>query len=66
MLPEIRQEHELMDYLQECLRDCSNVFLMLTISYYLQRYKSDQAAIAFMAEHVKTDPSLRGVSQLIQ
>lgn len=63
---EIGQEHELVDYLQECLRDCSSVFLILTISYYLQRYKSEQAAIAFIAEQVKTDPALRGVSQLIQ
>lgn len=62
---EIGQENELVDYLQECLRDYPNIFLMLTIANYIQRFKGDQAAIDFIAQHVKNDSGLRSSSQLI-
>ncbi len=38
---------------------------MLTIANYIQRFKGDQAAIEFIAQHVKNDSGLRGSSQLI-
>ncbi len=60
------QEQELVEYLQECLQDFPNVFLMLTIANYLQRLRGDQAAINFIAEQVKNDPALRGLNELIK
>ena len=62
---ELGRENELMEYLQECLKDFPNIFLVLTVANYLQRFKSDQTAIEFIAHHVKNDSSLRGLNQLI-
>lgn len=59
------RERELVEYLQECLEDFPNIFLMLTIANYIQRFNGDQAAIEFIAQQVKSDSGLRGSSQLI-
>lgn len=50
---ELGQEKELVKYLQECLDDFPNISLTLTIANYLQRFKGDQAAIEFIAQHIK-------------
>jgi lipopolysaccharide assembly protein B len=60
------REDELMEYLQGCLKDFPNILLALTVANYLQRNKGDQAAIEFIANHVKNDSSLRGLNQLIR
>lgn len=62
---ELGQEAELVEYLQECLRDFPNTVLMLTIANYLQRFKGELAAIDFIVQQVKNNSTFQGLNQLI-
>lgn len=59
------KEQELVEYLQECLKEFPNIFLVLTVANYLQSLKGEKVAIEFIAQHIKNDVSLRGLYQLI-
>jgi len=61
----LNKEEQLVEYLQDCLQDFPNISLVSTIAGYLQRFKSEKEAIAFIANHVKNDSSLRGLNHLI-
>lgn len=61
----LNKEEQLVEYLQDCLQDFPNISLISTIAGYLQRFKSEKEAIAFIANHVKNDSSLRGLNHLI-
>ena len=62
---ELGREKELVAYLQECLADCPNILLMITIANYLQRFESEQSAIDFIVQYVKSDSTLRGLNHII-
>lgn len=61
----LNQEEALIEYLKECLRHFPHVFLITTVANYLQRFQDASAAIEFIVHHVKKDPSLSGLNELI-
>ena len=65
MLSRFKSEKELIEYLQDCLRDFPNINLASTVTNYLRRFRGELAAIEFIAQHVKNDPSLKGLNQLV-
>jgi lipopolysaccharide biosynthesis regulator YciM len=62
---ELGKEEDLIEYLQKCLQEFPNIFLVLTVANYLQRLRGEQTAIEFIAQHIKNDASLRGLNHLI-
>jgi len=59
------EEDELLDYLNECLKQYHRYGLVLVISQYIQKQEGDVAAIEFLAEQIRRRPSLRMLRYLL-
>jgi len=59
------EEKKLIAYLQECLKDYPRIAFVLVMSEYMKRHHGDKYAIEFLAEQIQGQPSLRGMSYLV-
>ena len=60
------EENSLVTYLESCLVSHPRISLVLAISDYLQRQHSEKVAIEFIAQQIQKQPSLRGLSRLVE
>ena len=61
----INEEDKLVAYLEDCLIRYPRISLVLAISDYLQRQHGEKVAIEFIAQQIKRQPSLRGLTRLV-
>ncbi len=59
-------EDKLVAYLEDCLVNYPRISLVLAISDYLQRQHGEKVAIEFIAQQIQRQPSLRGLSRLVE
>lgn len=59
-------EEKMLVYLKECLIRFPRFPLVLAISEYLQQHENDLIAIEFIAEQMQRQPSMRGLSLLVE
>jgi lipopolysaccharide biosynthesis regulator YciM len=60
----LREEQELIDYLQKCLAEYPRISVVLVLAEYIRKCSGNRAAIEFIAEQIHRHPSLRGVEYL--
>ena len=60
------KEEELIDYLQQCLIQYPRMSVVLALAELLKRYQGHTEAARFIAEQLRTNPSVRGLHQLIR
>ncbi len=58
-------EEELQAYLSECLEIVPSISIVLHQAEYLRRQHGDEAVAKFIANHLKQNPTIRGLTQLI-
>lgn len=56
---------ELRDYLFECLDVTPSISIVLTLAVHLREEQGDEAVAKFIANYLKKNPTIRGLSQLI-
>ena len=61
----INEEDKLVAYLEGCLIRYPRISLVLAISDYLQHQHKEKIAIEFIAQQIKQQPSLRGLTHLV-
>lgn len=61
----LNDEKEPIEYFKECLLMFPNLALALTVTDYVQRQQGDQAAMEFITQHVKNDPALHGLNEVM-
>jgi len=61
-----REEDKLVTFLEECLVRYPRISLVLVISDYLHRQHGEKVAIEFIAQQIQRQPSLRGLSHLVE
>ena len=61
----VNEENKLVAYLEDCLIRYPRISLVLAISDYLQHQHGEKIAIEFIAQQIKRQPSLRGLTHLI-
>lgn len=62
----LNEEEKLIEYLNECVKEHQRFPIVLAISEYLKHKSGSMAAIEFIAEQVQRQPSLRGISRLVE
>lgn len=62
----IQQEEEFIAYLWSHLDNYPKTSVVIAISEYLKKQQGNRAAINFIAEQIRTSPSLRGLDRLIE
>lgn len=62
----INEENKLVTFLEECLVKYPRISLVLVISDYLHRQHGEKVAIEFIAQQIQNQPSLRGLSYLVE
>ena len=60
------EEDQLVAFLEECLVTHPRISLVLVIAHYLQCQQGEKAAIEFIAQQIQRQPSLRGLSYLVE
>ncbi|MFN3235537.1 MAG: lipopolysaccharide assembly protein LapB [Pseudomonadales bacterium] len=60
-----RSIEELSDYLNDCLALCPSISIVLLQAEILRRTQGDEAVAKFIANHLKKNPTIRGLTQLI-
>jgi lipopolysaccharide biosynthesis regulator YciM len=60
-----RPVEELSDYLNDCLALCPSISIVLLQAEILRRTQGDEAVAKFIANHLKKNPTIRGLTQLI-
>ncbi|MFT5209547.1 MAG: lipopolysaccharide biosynthesis regulator YciM [Flavobacterium sp.] len=58
-------KNELRDYLFECLDVTPSISIVLTLAVHLREEQGDEAVAKFIANYLKKNPTIRGLSQLI-
>ncbi|MFT7685863.1 MAG: lipopolysaccharide biosynthesis regulator YciM [Candidatus Azotimanducaceae bacterium] len=58
-------KNELRDYLFECLDITPSISIVLTLAVHLREEQGDEAVAKFIANYLKENPTIRGLSQLI-
>lgn len=61
----VNEEDKLVAYLEDCLMRYPRISLVLAISDYLQHQHGEKVTIEFIAQQIKRQPSLRGLTHLI-
>lgn len=61
----VNEEDKLVAYLENCLIRYPRISLVLAISNYLQHRHGEKVAIEFIAQQIKRQPSLRGLTHLV-
>ena len=56
---------ELRDYLFECLDVTPSISIVLTLAVHLREEQGDESVAKFIANYLKKNPTIRGLSQLI-
>lgn len=62
----LRDRDGLMSYFREILSRYDGISLVLTLAEFIQQREGDQAAMEFLAEHLKKRPSVRGLKWLVE
>lgn len=62
----LQEEDKLVVFLEECLVKYPRISLVLVISDYLHRQHGEKVAIEFIAQQIQRQPSLRGLSHLVE
>ncbi len=62
----ISAEDKMVEYFKNCLEKYPRISLVVAISDYLKKKTGDKVAIEFLAKEIKRQPSLRGLSHLVQ
>lgn len=60
-----RTSNELKDYLNECLDISPSISIVLLLAQLLRQTQGDEAVAKFIANHLKRNPTIRGLTQLI-
>jgi lipopolysaccharide biosynthesis regulator YciM len=60
------KEEELIEYLQQCLTQYPRMSVVLALAEILKRYQGHADAASFIADQLRTTPSVRGLHQLIR
>lgn len=60
------QEAQLIQYLRSCLEEHPRISIVLTLSERLKHWQSEAVAADFVAEQLRTRPSIRGLKQFIE
>ena len=60
-----RSADELKDYLNECLDISPSISIVLLLAQLLRQTQGDEAVAKFIANHLKHNPTIRGLTQLI-
>ncbi len=55
----------LREYLLECLRETPSISIVLTLARSVREEHGDEAMSRFIADHLKKNPTIRGLTQLI-
>lgn len=63
---EIGDQHELVDYLRECLREHPRISIVLALAKKIQQLEGIPAATTFIADFLTHHPSVRGLKKLIE
>jgi len=58
-------KNEFRDYLLECLDVTPSISIVLTLAVHLREEQDDEAVAKFIANYLKKNPTIRGLSQLI-
>ena len=61
----LNKSHELIAYLHDVLDEFPHMPLIVTLSELIRKHQGDQAALSFVSEHVKENPSLVGIRDLL-
>ncbi len=60
-----RASEGLKDYLNECLEISPSISIVLLLAQLLRQTQGDEAVAKFIASHLKSNPTIRGLTQLI-
>jgi len=58
-------QNEFRDYLLECLDVTPSISIVLTLAVHLREERGDEAVAKFIASYLKKNPTIRGLTQLI-
>jgi len=59
------QAHQVRDYLEQCLQLVPSISIALTLARSVRAASGDEAMAKYIANHLKRNPTVRGLSQLI-
>ena len=60
-----RSQEEFQEYLESCLDITPSISIVLTLAKSIREESGDEAVAKFIAEHLKKNPTIRGLTQLI-
>ncbi len=60
-----RPAQELREYLTECLESTPSISIVLVLAASIREESGDEAVAKFVADHLKKNPTIRGLGQLI-
>ena len=60
-----RPQQELQEYLESCLDVTPSISIVLALARSIREEHGDEAVAKFIAEHLKKNPTIRGLTQLI-
>lgn len=59
------KQKELRDYLNACLRDHASISVVFLLAKMIREEGGDEAVARYLGDHLKRNPSIRGLTQLI-
>lgn len=62
----LEQPQEMLDYMNDCLQKNLNTTTVLAYADWLYKTKGEGEAMQFVVQHLRKNPSLRGLSRLVQ
>ena len=60
-----RSQRELQEYLESCLEVTPSISIVLALAKSIREAQGDEAVAKFIASHLKKNPTIRGLTQLI-